>query len=99
MAFILLAGAGYAYYKSQQDAAAAKEYPLEVDLEGKTAIEFLPLELQSPLISKSVTTITFYKGDYRKIKDQLEQRVQDILQANPWLGGWCVHNFLQLVVD
>ena len=92
MVFFLLAGAGYAYYKYQQDAATVKEYPLDpdVDLEGKTGIDFLPLELRSPLISNAVTTISFYKGDYRTIKDKLEQRVQEIVQANPWLGGWCV---------
>lgn len=89
MVFFILAGAGYAYYK-HRERSAPKLYPLDpdVDLEGKSAIDFLPLELRSPLISNSVTTITFYKGDYRVVKDRLEQRVHEILQANPWLGGW-----------
>ncbi|KAG7343352.1 hypothetical protein IV203_021297 [Nitzschia inconspicua] len=89
MALILLAGAGYAYYKSQGN-VSPEEYPLDsaICLEGKVAVDFLPLELRSPLLSNAVTTITFYKGDYRAIKEPLEQRVQEILSANPWLSGW-----------
>jgi hypothetical protein len=93
MAFILLAGAGYAYYKNQQQGtASANPYPLDpdIDLDGKTCIDFLPMELRSALLSNSVTTITFYKGDYRKVRGQVEHQVQGILTANPWLAGWCV---------
>jgi hypothetical protein len=91
MVFFLLAGAGYAYYKYQQDAAAIP-YPLDpdIDLDGKMCIDFLPVELRSALISNAVTTITFYKGDYRNMRGQLEHQVKEILATNPWLAGWCV---------
>ena len=94
--FVLLAGAGYAYYQQQ---TKGDEYPLDpsVNLENKQAIDFLPLELRSGLFSNATTTITFYKGDYREIRERLEGRVQEILQANPWLGGWCVLQKKKLV--
>jgi hypothetical protein len=92
MVLFLLAGAGYAYYKYQQDAAATKIYPLDedLDLDGKICIDFLPAELTSVLISNSVTTITFCKGDYRNMRGLLQHQVQEILAANPWLAGRCV---------
>jgi hypothetical protein len=91
MAFVLLAGAGYAYYQKKQ---AENAYPLDpsVNLEGKQTVEFLPMELRagSLMSQNATTTITFYKGDYRTVQERMEQRVQEILQSNPWLGGWCV---------
>jgi hypothetical protein len=88
MALILLAGAGYSYYASQKNQQPA--YPLDPDLslEGKESIDFLPLELKSSLFTNSFTTITFYNGDYRNVSGVIENRVQEILKANPWLGGW-----------
>eukprot|EP00536_Pseudo-nitzschia_multiseries_P014169 jgi/Psemu1/245928/estExt_Genewise1.C_6650012 len=48
---------------------------------------FLPAEIQTSHYSSSLTTITFYEGDYRKIENKLKRRVNDVLATNPWLGG------------
>ena len=108
MALMLLAGAGYALYKQQQDKEPTKEfkdYELdpavlrffndEKDDDETTTpstkkigfIEFLPSELAMGQYSNSLTTITFYEGDYLKIKSELECRLNEVLQVNPWLGG------------
>ena len=34
-----------------------------------------------------ISTLTWFKGDYRKAAPQLERRVKLILEKNPWLGG------------
>jgi hypothetical protein len=105
MAFMLLAGAGYAIYKQQQEKEPTKEfkdYELdpavlrffndEIDDETTKStkinfIEFLPSELTMGQYSNSLTTITFYEGDYLKIKSELEYRINEVLKVNPWLGG------------
>jgi hypothetical protein len=97
MALMLLAGAGYAWYQASQQQQAQEKYPLDPNLnnlEGKIAVEFLPLEYKIGLLSNSLTTVTFYQGDYRTIVDGLRERVEDIIAANPWLGGWCVNPFV-----
>ena len=85
---ILAAGAGYAYYNKTRVSA----YPLDpaINLDGKESIEFVPFELQYGVVSNAISTVTFYKGDYRTISERLEGRVQDIVKANPFLGGWYV---------
>ena len=50
-------------------------------------VDFLPSELSMGQYSNSLTTITFYEGDYRKIQNRLERRVNEVLKMNPWLGG------------
>ena len=98
MALILLAGAGYAWYQASQQSDAKNIYPLDPSLETLFAQEtnpmssvgFLPREFKSGLMSNAITTVTFCKGDYRTIRHALEIRVQEILIANPWLGGWYV---------
>ncbi|MGK3740128.1 MAG: hypothetical protein ACI90V_006976 [Bacillariaceae sp.] len=111
MALMLLAGAGYAIYRQQQEKEPTKEfkdYELdpavlrffndEKDDETTTStststsskigfIEFLPSELTMGQYSNSLTTITFYEGDYLKIKSELECRINEVLKVNPWLGG------------
>jgi hypothetical protein len=86
MALLLLAGAGYAYYKTAQE--AEQNYSLDIDLEGKTAITLLPLELTSGLLQSSLSTITFLDGDYVSISKQLQARVDAVIELNPWLSGW-----------
>lgn len=99
MALILLAGAGYAMYKQKQDGNdGVKEFK---DYENDPAIisifnddndaiknvEFLPEELTEGQYSNSLTTITFYKGDYLTIQKKLENRINEVLLKNPWIGG------------
>ncbi|VEU41511.1 unnamed protein product [Pseudo-nitzschia multistriata] len=50
-------------------------------------VNFLPAEIKMCRYANSLTTITFYEGDYRKIRKDLERRVNNVLEANPWLGG------------
>jgi hypothetical protein len=86
MALLILAGgAGYAYYKARTGG-----YPLDpsINLDHKESIEFLPHELKSGVMSNAISTVTFYKGDYRKVSERLEKRVEEIVKANPFLGGW-----------
>lgn len=96
MALMLLAGAGYAMYLKQQQQAQQDATPLDpaIDLSpeaGKIGVDFLPFELNSSVLTTSLTTITFFQGDYRTIQDALARRVEAILQANPFLGGWLAH--------
>lgn len=86
MALLMLAGAGYAYYKNVKEAEL--KFCLEIDLAGKTAISLLPLELTSGLLKTSLSTITFLNNDYVSISKLLEERAEAIFQANPWIGGW-----------
>jgi hypothetical protein len=91
MALLLLAGAGYAYYEAQRGQNAKTHVAVldpSLNLDDKTAIELLPHERGGGLFSTSTTTITFYKGDYRQFQQVLQQRVDDILASNPWLGEW-----------
>jgi hypothetical protein len=90
MALILLAGAGYAYYQTQQEEAANTKYTLDEDvhLEGKSTIQFLPLELEAGILQASLTTVTFFDGNYQEAAPKLQRRVDRVLKKNPWLGGW-----------
>lgn len=89
MALLLLGGVGYAYYEARQREKLASKTDPSLNLEELTAIDLLPHERRGAgILSTSTTTITFYKGDYRLVQDVLQARVQDVLVANPWLGGW-----------
>lgn len=48
------------------------------------------LEGESESIAKdmgSVATVTFFKGDLSQVESSVKERIQQILGANPWLGG------------
>ena len=95
MALLLLAGAGYAYYKKTQQ-QQQQEDPLEISnaeeeaafFANKTAISLLPAELSLALLNSSLSTVTFLDGNYEQDAVRIETAVNQILESNPWLGGW-----------
>jgi len=46
----------------------------------------------------ATSTLTWYRGDYNKVKEILQTRAEEILQANPWLGGRVVKQKGQYVL-
>lgn len=60
----------------------------DVDLEGKVAVELLPLERLLTIFEAPIATITYMEGDSTEAALYLRQRVADIAHQNPWLGGW-----------
>jgi hypothetical protein len=85
MALLLVVGVAYTAYQKNEDA----KYPLdpEIQLDGKVAVELLPLEQTLAVLEAPLTTISFFDGDYKTASNYLQTRVADILQKNPWLGG------------
>jgi hypothetical protein len=70
-------------------------------LENKTCLELLPLEQSLTMLEWPISTVSFYRftsssaskpndDDVDAIAGRIERRVQAILRANPWLGGWLV---------
>lgn len=65
-------------------------------VEGKTPIELLPLEQKLTIFEHPIATISFYdcasldSNDLTVVIGKLENRVKDIVKANPWLGGWLI---------
>lgn len=57
-------------------------------LEGKRCLELLPLERCLALFEAPLATITFMDGDPSVATAYLTARVADILNRNPWLGGY-----------
>merc|ERR1719491_2028105 len=97
MATLFLAAAGYAAYKQHQEKDTTREfkdYELDPDVlhllkksKNIESVRFLPSELTTGLKHISLTTITFYEGNYLNIKTKLERRINEVLKVNPWLGG------------
>lgn len=89
MPMLILAGAAYvAYQKQQSDALSVTD--ASINLEGKTCVEFFPLELKLGLFEAPISTATYFDGNYKVAVEHLQQRVAAIVHANPWLGGWLV---------
>ncbi|KAL7552034.1 hypothetical protein ACHAWF_015239 [Thalassiosira exigua] len=69
-------------------------------LEDKTSVELLPLEQSLSFLEWPTATVSFYRRassaadasveDLDAALDKLQRRVEAILNANPWLGGWLV---------
>ncbi|KAL3796279.1 hypothetical protein HJC23_008599 [Cyclotella cryptica] len=63
-------------------------------LEGKTPIELLPLEQKLTIFEHPISTVSFYEcppsTNTNVLIRKLQSRVEIILKANPWLGGWLV---------
>jgi hypothetical protein len=63
-------------------------------LRDKRSVDLLPLERTLALLEAPIATITFCerrdKDDDKneKIEDYLQARVTEIVEKNPWLGGW-----------
>mmetsp|Transcript_11540 Transcript_11540/g.17854 ORF Transcript_11540/g.17854 Transcript_11540/m.17854 type:complete len:482 (+) Transcript_11540:150-1595(+) len=88
MPMFLFAGVAYAGYVAQNQEA---DIDKDIQLDGKTVVDLLPLEQTLDLLEEPLTTITFLEGgSYKDIVPQLETRVSHIVQQNPWLGGWFI---------
>ena len=70
-------------------------------LDNKTPLELLPLEQSLTMLEWPISTVSFYRfassgasnandDVVDAIVGRIERRVQAILRANPWLGGWLV---------
>jgi hypothetical protein len=86
MALLLLGAAAYGAYVASQKAREGEE--LEIDLEGKKSIRLLPMEQTLGLFDTPLTTITHFDGNYLVAAKYLMERIPEIIEANPWLGGW-----------
>lgn len=73
---------GVAYATSQRD----REPPF--DTEGKSSLNLLPLETDLSFLEPPVSTIAFLDGNADDIATYLRDRIDQIIKANPWLGGW-----------
>ena len=87
MPFVFIPVAMYVVYKKQQSSELEAIDPA-INLEGKTAVRFLPIEHSLGMLETPISTISFFSGNYKEIAPRLKQRVEEILRLNPWLGGW-----------
>jgi hypothetical protein len=61
--------------------------------ENTELVELTPLEKGGLMKARSITTITFYEGDFTT-NSQFKGQILKIMQANPWLGGRLVKTIL-----
>ena len=99
---LVIAAATYAAKANNNEASAdenedgSSQDITSAFLEGKTPVELLPLEQKLTIFEQPISTISFYDcsalsaADVKSIVSKMEDRVHDILEANPWLGGWLV---------
>ena len=87
MALILVGTAAYAAYlaMSENETKLDPEIP---PLDELKSLSFLPLELALGLMEAPIHIISSFEGNYNQVAPNVEQRVNDILFVNPWLGGW-----------
>lgn len=92
MALILLAGVAYASYKKRQqalDLQLEEESSEILDLlEDKTPVRLLPDERSLAVFESPISTVTYYDGDYMIAAKHLCTRINEIVEKNPWIGGW-----------
>jgi len=66
--------------------------PAFVDESKLSAIDLLPLEKTLTIMERPISTVSFYEisssNDLEVILKKLQARVEAVLIANPWLGGW-----------
>jgi len=96
---LLVAAAAYQAQKvssSGEDCNEEDDNPPNITpefLENKVPIELLPLEQSLSILEWPIVTVSFYScptAHMEGVTHRIEQRVHDILTANPWLGGWIV---------
>jgi hypothetical protein len=90
MPSLLLVAAAYAAYKhTHEDQQNADQEPeVSIDLDNKTSVSLLSAESEFGVYEAPISTITFFDGSYTNAATALIPRVIEILQKNPWLGGW-----------
>jgi hypothetical protein len=90
MPSLLLVAAAYAAYKhTHGDQQNEDQEPgALIDLDNKTSVLLLSAESDFGIYEAPISTITFFDGSYREAATALMPRVVEVLQKNPWLGGW-----------
>lgn len=58
------------------------------DITDKTSVDLFPFEKSVAVYDTPCASITFFNGDPDAAAAYLTGRVEDIVSANPWLGGW-----------
>jgi len=90
MPFLIVIGAAYAAYQananSQKDDEKIKIDP-SINVRGKEVVQLHELEREMSILELPIGSISFFEGDYKAAAAHLERRVEEILKANPWLGG------------
>jgi hypothetical protein len=61
--------------------------------ENSEMVELTPLEKGGLMKARSITTITFYEGDFTT-NSHFKDQILKIMEANPWLGGSLVKTSL-----
>ncbi|KAL7449087.1 hypothetical protein ACHAWC_002128, partial [Mediolabrus comicus] len=91
----IIAAAAYAKQNDEGNDKGAEESPQTMDalfLQNKASINLLPLEQTLLTMEHPINTVSFYSipssCDIDTVLKKLEARVNEILKANPWLGGW-----------
>lgn len=87
MPFLLVIGAAYACYANADKQKKVKIDP-KIKLRGKTALALHAFEKEMSILELPIATLSFFEGNYKEAALNLERRVEEILQANPWLAGW-----------
>ena len=96
----IIAAAAYAKQNDEGNDKGADESPQTMDalfLQNKASIDLLPLEQTLLTMEHPINTVSFYSipssCDIDTVLKKLEARVNEILKANPWLGGWYVKGY------
>jgi hypothetical protein len=95
MPVLLAIGAAYSYYKKKNSDenssdVVAKKIPRidpTIKLKGKIALSLHLFEKEISIIELPITTISFFNGNYCDTITPLRNRVEEIIQKNPWLMG------------
>jgi hypothetical protein len=88
MPSLLLVAAAYAAYKHNHNEDEDQEPEVSIDLDNKTSVLLLTAESEFGVYEAPISTITFFDGSYTDAATALIPRVVEVLQKNPWLGGW-----------
>lgn len=91
MPSLLLVAAAYAAYKhthNEDQQNEDQEPEASIDLDNKTSVLLLSAESEFGIYEAPISTITFFDGSYREAATALMPRIVEVLQENPWLGGW-----------
>lgn len=98
----VIAAAAYAKKNDGDGGEAGEERssPQNMDalfLQSKACIDLLPLEQTLLTMEHPINTVSFYSVssscDIEVVVKKLEGRVDEILKANHWLGGWYVKGY------
>jgi hypothetical protein len=88
MVLLIAIGAAFAAHVAVEKGKEAASIDPEIHLEGKKACSLLPMERELSVLELPIATVSFFDGSYKDAVADLSSRVDEILDKNPWLGGW-----------